>query len=60
MEGPRRKDLSLEPECRTVLCHTFKNPDASMWLHNHDIMLNTEMLRTDFMADLRIAGSVSI
>ena len=58
--GPRKKDFSLDPECRTVLNQTFKNADCSMWSHNHDLMVATDLLKTDFLSDIRHAAGVSV
>ena len=59
-EGPRPLNFSVEPEIRCQPIHSFKNSEASVWQHAHDILLSTEVMTTDFMCDLRNSAAVSI
>ena len=58
-EGPRQPAFSDDPEVRCRPLHSFKNSEASMWQHSHDILLATNAMTTDFMCDLRHAAAVS-
>ena len=57
--GPRKPTFSVAPEVRCRPLHSFKNSEASVWQHSHDILLATSVLSTDFMCDLRSASAVS-
>ena len=59
-EGPRKPAFSVDPEVRCRPLHSFKNSEASVWHHSHDLLLATDVMTTDFMCDLRHAGAVSI
>ena len=60
VEGPRRLNFSSDCEYRCVPVYSFKNSEALMWIHHHDILIPSDGLPSDFISDLRRGCSVSL
>ena len=60
VEGPRRAEFSNEPEVRCTPIQSFKNPEASVWLHSFDLLMCSELIPTDFFSDIRKAAAVNM
>ena len=60
VEGPRFKDFSSEVEYRCMPIYSFKNQEAQVWIHHHDVLIQSNGLPADYISDLRKGCSVSI
>ena len=60
VEGPRWPEFSSEVEYRCMPVYSFKNQEAQMWIHHHDVLVESNGLPTDYLSDLRKGCSVSV
>ena len=60
MEGPRFKRFSEDSEYRCVPIYSFKNCEAQMWIHHHDVLIPSAGLPSAFISDIRRGCSVCI
>ena len=58
MEGPRAERFSDDSEFRCMPVYSFKNVEAQMWIHHHDVLIPTNGLPSDFISDIRRGCSV--
>ena len=58
VEGPRAKRFSDDSEYRCVPVYSFKNSEAQMWIHHHDVLITSNGLPSDYISDIRRGCSV--
>ena len=59
-EGPRYPSMSEDPEVQCRVVHSFKNADATIHQHQYDVLMSSELMKTEFLCDVRQAIAVSL
>lgn len=60
VEGPRWAEFSSDVEYRCMPIYSFKNQEAQMWIHHHDVLIESNGLPSAYLSDVRKGCSVCI